>query len=838
AGGNTITITNGYFGTITNVLVDGIDVSAIVDSGVNWVNVVMPLLGAAGTVDITIQTSDNGDTILPNAYTYNPAGSIATFLPSSCFWTGNCPVIISGANLCNGGLDDITRVTLAGVTAAVDTVNGATQILVTAAMSTATTGDVEVNSISHGVTVSSNAFTYYEPVMTALGTNGAAIASGDAASSANGADFGALIVNLGALTNTFSITNSGNTALNISGVSTSGAGASSFTLTTWPGTVAVGDVEAFTVIFEPDGGGSKSAALNFTNDGTNNPYVVNLAGYGRGGGIALATNDLSFVANYAGSDPAWQSVEMDNVGLSSFTYTNVLLYGPEGSNWMETWPNNGTVGIGGATHLTNLITISALNAGHYTCMVQVTAFDATNSPQSYLVDLTVNQLTQTITFAQLSDMIITDTWGLSATGGASTNPVTFSVLSGPASINGGTNLSFSNVGEVQIAANQAGDINYIVAPTVTNVFNVSPTTPEISTPTVSNILSQTAAIGATIDTTNGSAVTVRGIIWQVEGDTNVYSASESGAFGDGAFSMNVTGIIAGVTNAYQVYAQNVSGTVYTVESSFLARPDAPESLAASAIDTYSFQANWNAAIGATNYLLDVALDTSFSNMLPLYNSRVVETALNIPVTGLTESTTYFYRLRSENAQGIGTNTATITVRTLTEGAIGLDPVIMTFAATYDYMNPDAQSCAMTNFGQTAFDFTNAITYSANGAGWLTATPNIGSLPPYGSTVFTCAVDIASLNAGTYIATNTVISPTATNSPQAIRATLVVAPATQTIVFAQLPDMIITDTWGLSATGGNSTNPVTFAVLSGPAAIAGGTNLTFNNVGEVQIIADQ
>ncbi|NCC53154.1 MAG: choice-of-anchor D domain-containing protein, partial [Spartobacteria bacterium] len=606
AGGNTLTITNGYFGAITNVLVDGVDVSAIVDSGINWVNVVMPLIGAAGTVDITVQTSDNGETILRNAYTYNPQGVIITNIPSSCSWSGNCSVVISGTDLCNGGMDDVINVTLAGVTAGVDSVNGSTQLVVTAGMSPMVVGDVVIHSISHGTAIKSNAFTYLEPVMAALGTNGAAIASGDPASPANGTYFGALLVGDGALTNTFSITNSGNIALNISHIYSNGVGYQSYVVRDCPASIAIGAVETFSVVFKPLAGGALPAQYEFYHDGTNSPYLFNVSGAGKGGGMALATNALHFETHYDGGNPAAQPVAMDNVGISAFTYTNTLAYSPGASNWLSITPPGGTLGLGGSTTLTNTVDIAGVNAGNYTCNVQIVADDATNSPQHVRATLVVAQATQTIAFAQLPDMIITDTYGLSATGGASTNPVTFSVLSGPASIAGGTNLTFNNVGEVRITANQAGDLNYLAATTVTNVFNVSPTTPVISTPTVSNILAQTASLGGTIDSTNGAPVTERGVHWRVDGDTNVYSASESGAFGTGAFSLNVTGIIAGVTNFYRAYAVNTSGTVTTVESEFLARPDAPEVTAPTNIQATSFYANWNAAEGALTYYLDVS----------------------------------------------------------------------------------------------------------------------------------------------------------------------------------------------------------------------------------------
>jgi DNA-binding beta-propeller fold protein YncE len=91
----------------------------------------------------------------------------------------------------------------------------------------------------------------------------------------------------------------------------------------------------------------------------------------------------------------------------------------------------------------------------------------------------VNQGAQAITFTAPASPV---TYGaapaaLVATGGSSTKPVVFSVLSGPGSISGST-LSYTGAGTVVLAANQAGDINYTAATQVTQtvVVNQAPQT--------------------------------------------------------------------------------------------------------------------------------------------------------------------------------------------------------------------------------------------------------------------------------------------------------------------------------------------------------------------------
>jgi len=69
AGSNTVTVSNGYFGTITNVLV-GDAAALLVDSGTDWFTITMPSATTNGSVSIHIQTSDNGTITLLNAYQY------------------------------------------------------------------------------------------------------------------------------------------------------------------------------------------------------------------------------------------------------------------------------------------------------------------------------------------------------------------------------------------------------------------------------------------------------------------------------------------------------------------------------------------------------------------------------------------------------------------------------------------------------------------------------------------------------------------------------------------------------------------------------------------------
>jgi hypothetical protein len=90
---------------------------------------------------------------------------------------------------------------------------------------------------------------------------------------------------------------------------------------------------------------------------------------------------------------------------------------------------------------------------------------------------TVAKVAQTITFTAPATVGDQDTVTLSATGGASGNAVTLSIVSGPGSLTGNA-LTFTGLGPVIVRASQAGNANYAAADdveaTITVVLNEPP----------------------------------------------------------------------------------------------------------------------------------------------------------------------------------------------------------------------------------------------------------------------------------------------------------------------------------------------------------------------------
>ena len=155
-----------------------------------------------------------------------------------------------------------------------------------------------------------------------------------AASATFGTDFGTVPTNTSASV-TLSITNFGSAALQISGVSTSGAAAGYFTVSNLPSIIAVGSASNFLINYAPTNTGSHIASFSIANNGTNTPYVINVAGSGiRPGEMRLQGTFLDYTATYGGANPAVKTFALQNVGDAAYNYTNTISYGAGGSGWL------------------------------------------------------------------------------------------------------------------------------------------------------------------------------------------------------------------------------------------------------------------------------------------------------------------------------------------------------------------------------------------------------------------------------------------------------------------------------------------------------------------------
>jgi hypothetical protein len=113
---------------------------------------------------------------------------------------------------------------------------------------------------------------------------------------------------------------------------------------------------------------------------------------------------------------------------------------------------------------------------------------------------------QTIDFPAIGNQVATGRVGLAATA-SSGLAVSFAVASGPGSIAGGTNLTFTGAGTVAIAASQAGNSNWLAA-AQTNSFGVSKAPAQVYLLGLSQIYDGAAKAASATTMPAGLAVTL------------------------------------------------------------------------------------------------------------------------------------------------------------------------------------------------------------------------------------------------------------------------------------------------------------------------------------------
>ena len=422
----------------------------------------------------------------------------------------------------------------------------------------------------------------------------------------------------------------------------------------------------------------------------------------------------------------------------------------------------------------------------------------------------------------------------------------------------------------------------------------------------SNMTANSIYAGCTITSTNGVPVTERGIYvgTNTHPELDGVRFYEIGAFGNGDFTLYVTGLVSGILNYYLPYAVNSQGTNFTESLSGLTAYCSPPVLELpSEITQTNLTLNWADTRGATGYRVDVATDSGFSSYVNGYQNRTVS-ALSVSVTGLTDSTPYYYRVRAVNFPGASANSTTgmATTAAYTGGALAIMPSSLAYSGTYGGSDPAAQSLVITNFGEAGCTVTNT-----GSSGWFSVAPSGASLANNASLTITGRVSLTGLNAGTYITTNTLSggtngaqsltvtltvakatsaisfsntnqvydgssktvtvhsvpsvssvvvtyngSPTAPTTPGAYAVTgtvvdanytgsgtttLTIDKASQTITFNNPGAQYVTNNLGLAATASSGLS-VTFSVVSGPANLNSGTNLTFSGAGTVSVSASQ
>jgi Protein of unknown function (DUF1566) len=102
---------------------------------------------------------------------------------------------------------------------------------------------------------------------------------------------------------------------------------------------------------------------------------------------------------------------------------------------------------------------------------------------------------------------------------------------------------------------------------------VGGTAPVLTTTAVTSITQNTATSGGNILSNGGAVVTARGVVWDTLTEPTVALSTKTvNGSGNGSFTSNITGLVAGKTYYARAYATNANGTFYGNQFNFVTSP--------------------------------------------------------------------------------------------------------------------------------------------------------------------------------------------------------------------------------------------------------------------------
>jgi len=202
----------------------------------------------------------------------------------------------------------------------------------------------------------------------------------------------------------------------------------------------------------------------------------------------------------------------------------------------------------------------------------------------------------------------------------------------------------------------------------------------------------------------------------------------------------------------RVYASATCGNSvgYQTSPMFTTLTNPPVANAASLILANSFTANWTATTGATAYYLDVATNSGFTAFVSGYNNKNVGNVTSYALSGLSNNSNYYYRVRAVNTGGTSDQSNTINPTTLAVnnflieavggGSIGTQTAGVPFSVKITAR--DSQNSTVTDYTGTATITTNSVL----SAGGTTANFVAGVLSSHSVTLTQAGISNKSLTA--------------------------------------------------------------------------------------------
>jgi sugar lactone lactonase YvrE len=361
--------------------------------------------GPAATGGITnaffARTDNAGDLLIPTGlqvlaagpdgllqFGSEPIGSTSAALTATVENTGDSNLSIESTGTTITGAD-AADFALAGSTCGTSLAPGKTCAI------SATFKPSASGARTASVSVGSNAAG--SPATVLLQGNGSAATAPAASLSPTSISFPNTAVGSTATAMSTTLSNTGNAALTISGITLTGTNTGDFTLTSSStacgATLAAGSTCTISVTFTPAAAASYTASISVADNATGSPQTAALSGTGTAAPIPVASlspTTLTFPATIAGSFATAMATTLSNTGNAPLTITGITLTGANTADFaiITSGTACGTSLAAGST-CTISATFTPATAGSFTATISV-ADNAADSPQTATLDGTGN----------------------------------------------------------------------------------------------------------------------------------------------------------------------------------------------------------------------------------------------------------------------------------------------------------------------------------------------------------------------------------------------------------------------------------------------------------------
>jgi hypothetical protein len=251
--------------------------------------------------------------------------------------------------------------------------------------------------------------------------------------------FASLTVGATSSVQTVTLSNTGNAALSITGISITGADPSDFKETNGCGSsIAAGASCTISITFTPAASGSLSAALTVTATAVGDPSV-GLTGTGTSGGggggtgstpsVTLSTASLAFGSQPVDTTSSAQTITLSNTGSAALSITSLAITGTNASNFAEVGNTCGSsVAAGGTCTVAVTYTPSADSSSSATLTI---TDNASGSPQSVSLSGTgAHDVILSWTASTSSGVVGYNVYRGTTSGGESSTPLNSSPING------------------------------------------------------------------------------------------------------------------------------------------------------------------------------------------------------------------------------------------------------------------------------------------------------------------------------------------------------------------------------------------------------------------------